>query len=131
MMGSRSNGARGSAAVEFALVLPLLLTLALALLQVGLLAKDQMMVQEAGRAGARQASVSTDDSSVEQVVNEAAAGLDLSSLSTTVRRGPGQGTPVTVRVEYAAPIELPIVGWLFPPAVRLSAEVTMRQEAAS
>ena len=119
---------RGSAAVEFALVLPLLLTLALALLQIGLLAKDQMLVQEASRAGARQASVSPDDASVRQAVSDAASGLDPSSLSTTVERGGGQGAPVTVRVEYDAPIALPIIGWLFPDSVRMSAVVSMRQE---
>lgn len=128
MKTRRVRRERASAAVEFALVLPLLLTLALALLQLGLLAKDQMIVQEAGRAGARQASVSADDSSVEQAVNEAAAGLDRSSLSTSIQRGAGRGTPVTVRVEYDAPVRVPIVGWLLPNAVRLSAEVTMRQE---
>jgi len=122
------RGARGSAAVEFALVLPLLLTLAMALLQLGLLAKDQMMVQEASRAGARQASVTLDDATVDHAVNEAAAGLDPSSLSTSVQRDPGRGTPVTVRVQYEAPISLPIVGWLLPSAVALSAAATMRQE---
>jgi len=130
MKGSRSRETRGSAAVEFALVLPLLLTLALALLQIGLLAKDQMVVQEAGRAGAREASVSTDDASVRQAVGEAAAGLNPGSLATTIRRGSGRGTPVTVAVEYEAPISLPIVGWLLPRAVRLSTETTMRQEMA-
>ena len=38
---------RGSAAVEFALVLPLVLILALALVQVGLLVKDGLVI---GRA---------------------------------------------------------------------------------
>ena len=122
------RGARGSAAVEFALVLPLLLTLAMALLQLGLLAKDQMVVQEASRAGARQASVTLDDTSVDQAVDEAAAGLDPSLLSTSVQRGSGRGTPVIVRVRYEAPISLPIVGWLLPSAVALSAAATMRQE---
>jgi len=128
MRDSEVRGARGSAAVEFALVLPLLLTLALALLQVGLIAKDQLVVQEAGRAGARQASVSNDDASVREAVNEAAAGLSPSLLTTTVRRGSGRGTPVAVDVEYEAPITVPLVGWLLPGAVRLSTETTMRQE---
>ena len=48
---------RGSAAVEFALVLPILLLLALALVQVGLLVRDQLILVEAARAGARQAAV--------------------------------------------------------------------------
>ena len=44
---------RGSAAVEFALVLPFLLVMILALLQVGLLARDRLVVEAASRAGAR------------------------------------------------------------------------------
>ena len=36
---------RGSAAVEFALVVPLVLVLALALVQVGLVARDRLLVQ--------------------------------------------------------------------------------------
>jgi Flp pilus assembly protein TadG len=43
----------GTAAVEFALVLPLVLAMALALLQVGLLARDRLLIEAAARAGAR------------------------------------------------------------------------------
>ena len=43
----------GSAAVEFALVLPVVLVVALALVQVGLLARDRLLVEAAARAGAR------------------------------------------------------------------------------
>ena len=42
----------GSAAVEFALVLPLVLVVALALVQVGLLVRDRLLVESAARAGA-------------------------------------------------------------------------------
>ena len=44
----------GTAAVEFALVLPLVLTVTLALLQVGLLVRDRLLVESAARAGARE-----------------------------------------------------------------------------
>src|SRR5438067_1272715 len=40
----------GTAAVEFALVLPLLLVIALALVQVGLVIRDRLLVEEAARA---------------------------------------------------------------------------------
>jgi TadE-like protein len=43
----------GSAAVEFALVLPLVLVMALALVQVGLLVRDRLLVESAARAGAQ------------------------------------------------------------------------------
>jgi Flp pilus assembly protein TadG len=49
----RPREERGTAAVEFALVLPLLLTVALALVEVGLLARDRLLVEAAARAGAR------------------------------------------------------------------------------
>jgi Flp pilus assembly protein TadG len=48
----------GSAAVELALVLPLVLMMVLALLQVGLLAKDSLVVVQAAREGAREAHAS-------------------------------------------------------------------------
>jgi len=125
---TRVAPSRGSAVVEFALVLPLLLMIALAVLQTGLLAKDLMIVQEAARAGARQASVSGDDTSVVQAVDEAASSLAPAGLSTTVRRGPAPGAPATVDVAYEAPVSLPLLGWLLPPTVRLSSDATMRQE---
>ena len=44
---------RGTAAVEFALVLPLVLLVALALVQTGLLVRDRLLLEAAARAGAR------------------------------------------------------------------------------
>jgi len=48
-----SPSERGTAAVEFALVLPLVLVVALALVQTGLLVRDRLLVEVAARAGAR------------------------------------------------------------------------------
>jgi Flp pilus assembly protein TadG len=52
VQGSRAFD-RGSAAVEFALLLPILLLLLLALVQVGVLARDSLLLTQASRAGAR------------------------------------------------------------------------------
>ncbi|MFB3739469.1 MAG: TadE family protein, partial [Candidatus Velamenicoccus archaeovorus] len=60
----RSLDCRGSATVELALVMPILLLVCLALVQVGLFARDQLVVVQAARAGARQAAVDLDDGSV-------------------------------------------------------------------
>ena len=126
MMGWRED--RGSAAVEFALVLPLVLTVALALLQVGLVVKDQLVLQGSAREGARQGAVSRDDSSVREAVLGAAATLETRHLEVAVQREGDAGTPVTVRLLYRAPVVIPLVRWLFPSAVELSAAATMRQE---
>lgn len=121
-------GERASASVEFALVLPLVLILAMALVQVALLAKDQLVVTGAARAGARQAAVSTDDAAVRQAVVDEAVSLDPSRLDVVVDRLGGIGTSVSVSVRYQAPIVVSLVRWLFQGDVPLSATASMRQE---
>ena len=122
------RGERGSAAVEFALVLPLVLLMAVAVVQVGVLVKDRLIVQDASRAGAREAAVTADDGAVHQAVVEAAAGLDPAALVVTVTREGGSGSGVTVDVLYDDHLALPLVDWLFPDTVLLEAGATMRQE---
>jgi Flp pilus assembly protein TadG len=50
---STEQGERGSSVVEFALLLPILLLVLLALVQVGVLARDSLVLTQASRAGAR------------------------------------------------------------------------------
>jgi Flp pilus assembly protein TadG len=117
-----------SAAVEFALVLPLVLIMALALLQVGLLVKDRLVVEESARAGARQGAVTTDDAEVRRAATDGAVSLDPDRLEVAIKREGGAGTAVTVNVVYHAPVTVPFVTWLFPGAVDLTATASMRQE---
>ena len=124
----KDRGECGSAAVEFALVLPLVLLMALALVQVGLLVKDQIVVEEAARAGARQAAVTTDDQETRDAVVAAAVSLDAEELDVSVDREDGAGSAVTVTVVYHAAIDIPLVSWLFPNSVDISGVATMRQE---
>lgn len=102
--------------------------MALALLQVGLLVKDQLVVAGAARAGAREGAVTIDDAAARDAAVSAAVGLPPERLDIAVEREGGAGTPVRVRIRYRAPIIVPFVAWLFPSEVRLSAEATMRQE---
>lgn len=119
---------RGSATVEFALVMPLLLVVILAVVQVGLLLRDQLVLTQAARAGAREASVSPSDEEVRSAVVSAAAGLDPSALSTEVQRVGAQGEPVTVSLAYAVPVRVPLASWLVGEGVVLRAGATFRQE---
>jgi hypothetical protein len=48
-MPRSERGSVGSATVEFALVLPLVLVVVLALVQVGLLVRDRLLVEAGGR----------------------------------------------------------------------------------
>ena len=119
---------RGTAAVEFALVLPIVLTIVLGLVQVGLLVRDQLLVESAVRSGARTAAVEPSDDAVREAVLRAAPALDPASLSVSTSRTGARGEPVTVAVSYQAVIRVPFVAWLFPSGVTMDAEATDRQE---
>jgi Flp pilus assembly protein TadG len=122
------RGEAGTAAVEFALVLPLLLVIALALVQVGLVIRDRLLVEEAARAGARAAAIEDDPDAIAGAARSAAPDLDASALSVDVVRQGARGAPVTVTVGYAAAIKVPLVSWLFGTSVSMHSTTTDRQE---
>ena len=124
-MTRRGRGDGGQAAVELVLVLPLVLVVALAALQVALVARDQVLVVHAAREGARQAAVDADDRAVASVA-EAATALDGSRLQIRTERE-GQAGAVVVTASYRAPTNVPLVGVLVGD-VALNASVTMRFE---
>ena len=124
------SGQKGSATLELALVLPLALLLTLALVQVGLIARDSAVVALAAREGSREAAVTTDDAAVREAALRS-GGLPEDRTDVSVNRSGSVGDPVTVRVLYRAPLVVPFVEWLFPDEVELTSRATMRQETAS
>ena len=128
--GSEPTDQRGTAAVEFALVLPLVLAIVLALVQVGLLVRDRLLVESAVRSGARTAAVEPGDDAVRAAVLRAAPALEAGAITVATARAGTQGDPVTVTLTYEAPIKVPFVSWLFPSGVTMRAQATDRQEFA-
>jgi Flp pilus assembly protein TadG len=121
----------GQAAVELALVLPLLALLLLAVVQVVLVARDQILVVHAARAGARHAAVDGDASAVRRAVHDAGAGgLDASRLTVEVSPVGRAGPLVTATVRYRAPTDVPLVGPLLPD-VPLLARASMASELSA
>jgi Flp pilus assembly protein TadG len=119
---------RGTAAVEFALVLPLVLVVALALVQTGLLVRDRLLVEAAARAGARAAAVQEDAEAIRSAALAAAPSLEGSAVALTVTRTGVRGEPVTVSLRYLASVRVPFVDWLFGDAVGMTTSTTARQE---
>jgi Flp pilus assembly protein TadG len=119
---------RGSATVEFALVLPIVLAIALALVQVGLLVRDRLLVESAVRSGARIAAVDPTDDAVRDAVIRAAPALDPDRVEVSVARAGQRGSPVTVSIDYVAAVRVPFVAWLFPDGVAMRSTATDRQE---
>jgi Flp pilus assembly protein TadG len=128
MRSDRRVGERGSAVVEFALVLPLLLLLVVAIVQVGVLVRARLILEQSARAGAREAAVESDEGTVRSTAEAAAPGLPAEDLTVEVQRDGARGDPVTVSVGYDVRVADLIAGWLMPESVHLGAEATMRQE---
>jgi Flp pilus assembly protein TadG len=116
------SGDAGQATVEFALVMPLVLFAALAILQVGLVVRDQVATIHAAREAARAAAVDGDPSRA-----VAAARRVLARADVHVGARPQVGGSVRVDVEYRSRTDLPLVGPLFPDPV-LHASAVMRVE---
>lgn len=120
------NGERGQATVELALVLPLVVLFALVMLQLGIIAKDLVLVHHAAREGARAAAVEPTSGAARAAV-VGSSSLDGGRLSVSLSGGTARGSQTTATVTYRAPTSVPLVGALIPD-VSLEASVTMRVE---
>lgn len=122
---------RGSNAVEFALILPILITLLAGIVEWGWTLNQQMMVVQAAREGAR-AGVSTPRDDDPETAAQARVVQSLNDMGLN-----GSAATVTVSIVGAYPDELlqvnlalphePIIG-LVPIPVDLKAALTMRLE---
>lgn len=127
-MRPQRSGDRGQATVEFALVLPVLFLLVMLVLQVGLIARDQVLVSHAAREGARAAAVSEGDrAAAARSAVERAGELRTDRLTETVSSIDG-GSEVRVTVGYRSVTDLPLIGALVPD-IDLDATVVMRVES--
>ena len=122
----RHGSQRGQATVELALLLPVVVMVLLAVLQVGLVARDVVLVTHASREGARAAAVDPDAGAALEAAR-ASSGLDPERLTVRSTGRREAGSRVTVVVSYRVRTAVPIVGALVGDrTVRSSA--TMRVE---
>jgi Flp pilus assembly protein TadG len=109
----------GQAAVEFAIALPLVIVLLLGIIQVVLVARDQIALELAARDGARAASVAADPTSAAD--RGARAATSLRPITVTTSAG---SRYVTVTVRHTNTTSVPLIGAVIGDA-DLSADVTM------
>lgn len=113
----------GSAAVEFALVLPLVLLVLLAVTQVAMIARTQLELANAAREGARQAATAPDPAEAVEAVRRALGPDVASRVRVQVRR------PHVVGRSAEVTVELPVrLAGLAGMTVRLHSRAVMRVE---
>ncbi len=123
-----AEGDEGQASVELALLLPVVVLLLLAVLQVGLLARDVVLVTHASREAARAAATDPRPHAAKAAA-ASSSGLQADRLSVTVMDRGAPGDRVRVEVVYRAETRVPLIGLLLGErTIRSSA--TMRVETA-
>ena len=118
------NRQLGSAVVEFALVLPLVLVVLLGVVEVAVVARSEIQLIHAAREGAREAAASPDASRSVAAVR-AALGDAGRRARVSVRRPAQVGEKATVRVSLSHTVAAPLFGGF---TLELQAQSTMRVE---
>lgn len=106
-MSRASRGARAQATVETALLVPVVVLLFAALVQVAVVVRDQVHLTRATSAAARAAMVEPTDAAVRDALGTHGAGLEIDTVRLVGSRAPGGLLTVQVR---ARPARVPLVG---------------------
>ena len=122
----QQRGERGQSVVELALSLPFVVLLLLAVIQVGLVVRDQILTVHAAREAARVGAVDPDPDAPRRAAI-GSSGLSERRIRVEAGARGGPGSTLRVVVHYSSPTEVPLVG-AFLPDVRLRAVAVIRVE---
>jgi phosphoribosylpyrophosphate synthetase len=117
----------GQVTAELALLMPFVLVMVLAVAQIVVIWRTELLVTHAARAAVRAATVSPDVGAMHRAA-ALADGLDSARLQVVVVERGDPGDIVTVRVSYGPVDRLPIVG-VATRAVVVSASASMLVES--
>ena len=124
------SGEKGGSAVEFAIILPILVMLIFGIIQFGIAYNKYVAVAHAVREGARLAAVGLYEDpgfDFEQAVRDSAPTIDIETISVENPEGLEIGNPVVVTIAVETFfIEIPMAGSWGP--IQLTSQATMRRE---
>lgn len=103
--GSRD---RGAAAVEFALILPLLLLIIFGVIDFGRMLNAQVTLTQAAREGGRLAALGQSNGAVTTRTQNAATGLSPVTVTVTAACAPGSTLDAKVKASYAFTFVTPV-----------------------
>ena len=120
------NHPKAQSTVELALLTPVIFTLLLWIAQFGLVLNQKITLTHAARESARAVAIHNNPATARKAAL-ASANLSASRLKVSVKGDASPGELVTVRLNYAFPTDIPLVGALIGD-INLSSSVTMRAE---
>jgi len=123
---------KGQSMVEFALILPLLVLLLMAILEFGNIFHSYLLITYSSREGARMGVVGHTDQQVTTRIQDICSTLDGSQISIVIDPADPQyrtrGTPLTVKVDYNVTLFTPLVNTFLPDPFLIKARSVMRVE---
>jgi len=108
---------KGASAVEFALILPILIILIFGIVQFGIAFNNYITITHAAREGARIAAVDLNNPDLENIIIERAFPVQITEddIVISTPEGTNIGDPVEVEITYNISITIPLVGsWDIP-----------------
>ena len=110
------GGQAGQAAVEMAILIPVLMLMVVAVCQVALALNCYLVVTGASREGARRAAETNDTGAAAKAALASTGGLpgERADVDVSFPEGRDKGCPVTVTVTYRVPLLLPGLEHLVP-----------------
>jgi len=108
---------KGASAVEFALILPILIILVFGIFEFGIAFNNYITITHAAREGARIAAVDLNNPDLKDIIIERAYPVPITPDDITIStpEGINIGDPVEVEITYAISITIPLVGsWDIP-----------------
>lgn len=115
---------RGAAAVEFALIVPVLLILVFGIIEFSRLYNEQISLTNAARSAVRVMAISSDEAKATQAAIDAAPTLDAALVAAGLSLTPATcsaGATMTAAIDYEASL---LTGWF-------GAAIGLRGEAAT
>jgi Flp pilus assembly protein TadG len=120
---------KGQSLVEFALLIPLLILILMAIIEFGFMFNAYITISNASREGARLGSLGGSDFAVQERVADTTEHLNQSNMSVTVSPSSrSRGDMITVDVIYDYQLITPVISAILNPLIDLQVTTKMRVE---
>jgi|LGVF01.2.fsa_nt_gb Flp pilus assembly protein TadG len=120
---------KGQSLVEFALLIPLLILILMAIIEFGFMFNAYITISNASREGARLGSLGGSDAAVTERVADTTDHLNQGDMTVTVTPAlRSRGDMITVEVNYDYQLITPIIAAVLNPIIDLEVTTKMRVE---
>lgn len=123
---------KGQSMVEFALVMPLLVLLLMAILEFGNIFHSYLLITYSAREGARMGVVGHTDEQINERIQDICSTLNTTQLTVDIEpedpRKRTRGVPLHVNVDYEVTLFTPLVNTFLPDPFPIQARSVMRVE---